>query len=119
MKKGCFIKSTILLTIFVAALTYIIQNKLDEWVITPAKKVFMPIIEDSYKKEFTYVQDSPEKDSLLKYISSYIKDFSFTDKSDSLNENFWIKLKSIITDSVITTSELEEIKKFLEIENEK
>ncbi len=119
MKKGCFVKSIIILTIFVAAIAYIIQYKLDEWVIKPAKKMFMPVVEKSFKEELSFIQDSPEKDSLLNSLSLYIEDLDILNESDSAQKIFWNQFKQITSDSIITKSELEEIKKILETENEK
>jgi hypothetical protein len=38
MKKGCFIKGVVIVTILIAAVVYIIQYKLDDWFFKPAKK---------------------------------------------------------------------------------
>ncbi len=119
MKKGCFIKSIIILTLFVAAITYIIQYKSEEWIVQPGKKMLMPLIEKEFIKNLMYVQESPERDSLFQIISIKLKEIDILKEKDSLKNNFFNKINMIVADSIVTTSELDEFQKFLELLNER
>lgn len=118
MKKGCFIKSIVILTIFVASITYIVQNKLDEWIIKPVKKIILPMVENSFSKEFEYVKDTPEKDSVLIYIRDFFEGIDFKTGNDSSKQEFWNAVKEIVSDSIITKLELEDLKKIPRLKNE-
>jgi hypothetical protein len=111
MKKGCFIKSIVILTIFVAAITYIIQYKSEEWIVTPGKKILTPVIEKAFLNDLQYVQESPEKDSLFKIVGSFIKEIDLLKENDSLKINFFNRINLIVADSIVTVSELDEFQK--------
>lgn len=111
MKKGCFIKSIIILTILVASITYIIQYKSEEWIVEPGKKILVPFIEKEYLKNLQYVKESPERDSLFILIGSRLKDIDILKEKDSLKINFFNTINLIIADSIVTASELDEFKK--------
>lgn len=111
MKKGCFIKSIIILTILVASITYIIQYKSEEWIVEPGKKILVPFIEKEYLKNLSYVEESPERDSLFILISTRIKDIDILKEKDSLKINFFNTISLIIADSIVTASELDEFQK--------
>lgn len=119
MRKGCFVKSIVILTIFVAAVTYIVQNHFEEWIAKPGKKILVPYIENRFVNEFEFVLDSPEKDSLLSFISSYLQKMDFTDNKDSTKKEFFSRINLIVADSIVTESEIEEIKNIFGIDNEK
>lgn len=108
MKKGCFIKSIFILTIFVAAITYIIQYKSEEWIIEPGKKILMPVLEKEYLKNLKYVKESPDRDSLFNLISLKLKEIDILKENDSLKINFFNKVNMIVADSIVTSSELDE-----------
>lgn len=110
----------VVLTITVAVVAYIFQYKLDEWIITPGKKVLMPAIEKGFKENFTFIAESAEKDSLMKFISSYIEKSDWTgEKHDSAKINFWNHINLIASDSIISFDEIEKLKNIFEIENER
>jgi hypothetical protein len=118
MKRGCFLKTIAILTIFVAAIAYIIQHKLDEWVIEPGKKLLLPKIEQGFADEFDFVTESVEKDSLLSIINKYVENIDFK-KTDSASSEFWIEIKNIVSDSVVDKTEIEMLKQFIRFKDEK
>lgn len=120
MRKGCFIKTIITLTIFVGVIAYIVQYKLDEWIMTPGKKILMPAIEKGFNEQFSFVEESAEKDSLIQFISNYFEKADWlTKNNDSAKINFWNNINLIAADSIVTGNELMHLKKIFEIENER
>jgi hypothetical protein len=119
MKKGCFVKSIVILTIFVAVLAYIVQYKFDEWIIEPGKKLLLPAVEKGFKDELAFVKHSTEKDTLLNLISSYIKSIDFKSADDSSKSDFWNKINEIVNDSMVTKKEVEDLNNLFRSENEK
>ena len=122
MKKGCFLRSIVILTIIIAAALYIIENKFDELFLEPGKKYLAEFVETGLKKDMEKIVDSPEKDSLSAMLKSYIdeikesKKITFSsDEGDSFKELF----DDVSKDSMITKNELEKISNLLEkIKNE-
>ena len=39
MRKGCFIKSVVFVTILIAVIIYLIEYKFDDWIVRPGKKL--------------------------------------------------------------------------------
>lgn len=114
MKKGCFIKGIIILTIIVAAVTYIFQNKFNDFIFTPGKKVILPIFINDFKKNLTYVKDGPRKDSLNLLIKNYLESSkNINELSDDSLKPFVREIYSIIADSIITSSELKNFNDFI------
>lgn len=115
MKKGCFVKSIIILTIITAGAIYLIKTNWKNWVINPGKKIAVNIAMDSVEDDLKFVQQSPARDSLMAELRLYLnkkleksneignKDFSFV--ADSLH--------AAEQDSIITESEYLKIKKML------
>ena len=60
MKKGCFVKSIILLTVLTAVLLYLINYKFNDIIINPGKNFII----NQVTQEMEFVKSSPEKDSL-------------------------------------------------------
>jgi hypothetical protein len=122
MKKGCFIRSIVIITILIAAALYIIENKFDEFFLEPGKKYLADLVEVGLKEDMEKIADSPEKDTLSIMLKSYLKEFKESKKfkisSDDL-DSFSELLNDTSKDSVITKNELEEISNLLEkIKNE-
>jgi len=117
MKKGCFLKTIAILTIFVAVIAYIIQHKLDEWVIEPGKKLLLPKIEQGFADEFDFVTESVEKDSLINILKKYVENIDF--KSDQKSSEFWLEIKKIVSDSVVDKTEIEMLQQFIRFKDEK
>jgi len=114
MKKGCFIKGIIFLTIVVASITYIVQNKFNDFIFKPGKKIILPIFVNDFKKNLNYVKDSPQKDSLDLMIEDYLDDAkNIKDLSDSSLKPLVREIYNITSDSVISSSELKNIKDFI------
>lgn len=116
MKKGCFLKVIAILTILVAAITYIIQNKFNEYLLGPSKKIIVPLFIENLSKNIKFVKESSQKDSLLTLVKNYANDVKDLEElSDDSIKDFIQKIQSISVDSVITNEELENIKKFIKI----
>ena len=114
MKKGCFIKGIIFLTIIVASITYIVQNKFNDFIFKPGKKIILPIFVNDFKKNLNYVTDSPQKDSLGLMIKDYLDDAkNIKALSDSSLKPLVREIYNITSDSVISTSELKNFKDFI------
>jgi hypothetical protein len=114
MKKGCFIKIVIVLTIVIAAIAYIIQNKFDDFIFQPGKKIIAPLFLKSFTSELKYVRDSPQKDSLKALVKSYIENAqNVKDLSEDSLKVFFRSIDYSIIDSVITNAELDNIRKLI------
>lgn len=117
MKPGCFLKSVIILTIIVAAITYIIQNK-SELILEPGRKVISRVFTDDWDKNFIYVKDTPEKNELKKVLKTYIDSLKPKNIPDDKEINaIAAMVQNAAADSIITDTELKEISqklKFLE-----
>ena len=119
MKKGCFVKSVVVLTIFIAAILYLIQNHLDT-IVKPGKKIIKNLALTDIEDNLAYVKSSPEKDSLLVLFDDYlskkldkIKNLSEKngDKTEINVDELLDQIKPyIINDSIIDAKELSEIK---------
>ena len=114
MKKGCFIKGVIILTIIVASVTYIIQNKFNDFIFKPGKKIILPIFVNDFKSKLNYIKDNPKKDSLNLMIKNYLEDAeNIKELSDDSLKPFVREIYGIISDSVITSSELKKLGEFI------
>ncbi|MBD3408582.1 MAG: hypothetical protein GF419_00090 [Ignavibacteriales bacterium] len=121
MKKGCFIKLVVVLTLLVAFALYVVQNKLDDWVLDPAKGYLADEATGALERELTFIEDSPAKDSLLSYFNRSMREAKFLkiEDFDTLRlENFGdsVALKSFeeslgyyAADSILTEAELERL----------
>jgi hypothetical protein len=116
MKKGCFIKVVIILTIVVASVTYIIQNKFNDFIFKPGKKIILPIFVNEFKNKLNAVKDSPQKDSLNLLLKNYIEHSkNISDLSDDSLKPLQIKINNIISDSIVSQNELQDIKDFINL----
>ncbi len=110
MKKGCFIKSVIILTIITAALLYIINNKFNQFIFNPGKKIII----EQINSDLDYVKDSPEKDSLKTLIKNYVENMrSVKNISDKSFKNFFDSVKVAIRDSIIDRREYKSLSRIL------
>ena len=116
MKKGCFIKVIVVLTILVAAVLYIIQNHLDDWVIGPAKEFFSELFVSGVDDELKFIVESREKDSLRVLLKNYLQDKFTSTKELSDKDINWLidSVKVVVIDSIITENDLNKIKKLIE-----
>ena len=121
MKKGCFIKTVIIGTVLIAAVVYIIENKLEDWVISPGKKFVLNKIVQNWDNELKYVYASPQKDSLKNLLNYYVENIeSLDDVADEDEKSLSEELNLVLKDSIITKDELTELTLFVKKEiNEK
>jgi len=121
MKKDCFIKSVIIITIIVAVIVYIIQYKIDDWFVKPGKKYLVQQISENWDTKAEFLKNSSYKDSvgiLLKYYLNNIE--SMGDIVNLDDDLFFAQFDVIIKDSIITDEELSKLTQILKKEeNEK
>jgi hypothetical protein len=117
MKKGCFIKIIIALTIVVAVILYILQNHLDDLIINPGKKLISDLIVSGVDNELNYIKETPEKDTLRFILKDYLKNKITETKEISDEDVDWLidSLKVFVTDSIITQNDLSRIKELINI----
>jgi hypothetical protein len=122
MKKGCFIKIIIVLTILVAAGLYLIQNyggKIKNMIVSKGKETVREYFINKYNTRFGYIKPSPERDSLELYMKKYFeKNFSDLDKindeSEEKIDSVLSSVEEIVNDSVVTKVEVNKIKKMID-----
>lgn len=116
MKKGCFVKIIVILTILVAAVLYIFQHHFDDWVVDPAKKFFSELFVSGLDEELKFVVETPEKDSLRAILKGYLQD-KFSETKELSNKDLdWLadSIKSITIDSIISKDDLDKINKLIQ-----
>ena len=121
MKKGCFIKSVVIVTIFVGVITYLIQNNFNNWFLEPGKKMLVQQIAENWKTEATFIKDSEQKDSVGILLQFYFKNIKTMEEVVNLeNDLFLSELEDVIEDSVVTDNEVTKLTQILKKEeNEK
>jgi len=112
MKKGCFLKIIIILTILIAAVLYVVENHFDDFIRNPGEKIIKDLVFKDVNREMEYVKNSPEKDSLKVMINSFI--YNKIHKEHKLNtgeiENIVDSVQEVLKDSTISAAELENLK---------
>lgn len=121
MKKGCFIKIIIILTILTAAIVYIVQNHFDELILKPGKKALAEMYIEEFDDKAVFIAESPEKDSLRQIVRSLVLSKMEKEKniSNESLKDFFDSISHTLNDSIITLSELEEINKIAGLQNER
>jgi predicted nucleic-acid-binding protein len=121
MKKGCFIKSVIAITILVGIVVYIVQYKLEEWLTEPANYLQITQLAENWDTKANFIRNSIQKDSLGVLLSSYFSNVeSMEDVVNWEEDLFLIGLQDAIDDSLITTDEISKLTLLLKKEkNEK
>jgi hypothetical protein len=110
MKKSCFIQVVIIVTILVAAAIYIIQYKLDDWFINPAKNILVSEVDKNWDNEVKHIEESVQKDSLRSLMLYYIKNVKSMEEVVNLDEENFIKeFGVVIEDSIITDEEISQL----------
>ncbi|MEO8399208.1 MAG: hypothetical protein ABI550_05250, partial [Ignavibacteriaceae bacterium] len=110
MKKGCFIKVIIILTIVVAAIVYLIQNKFSDFIFKPGKKIISGMIFNDWENKLKNVKSSSEKDSLKKMFKSFVDKIETPDHLDDPSfEKMIDSFQHSFDDSVISEEELKNI----------
>jgi len=115
MKKGCFVKSIITLTVITAVIIYLVKNHWNDWVVTPGKKFVVNTAMNSVKDDLESLDNSPFKDSLEVDLKNYLtKKF---EKTQTITDNdlaFIVdSIQSAASDSIITKEEYLNIKQIL------
>ena len=112
MKKGCFLKVIIILTILIAAALYVLENHFDDFIRKPGEKIINDLVFNDVNREMEFVKNSPEKDSLKVLINSFI--FNKIHKEHRLSsgeiENIVDSIKSALKDSTISPVEIDNLK---------
>ncbi|MDH3269378.1 MAG: hypothetical protein OEM46_11045 [Ignavibacteria bacterium] len=107
MKKGCFIQSVIIVTIIIAVIIYIIEYKLDDWLVKPGKKLILSEVSKNWEKETAYIEASVEKDSLKSLMNYYLENIKTMEDIVNLEEDIFLsQFKIAIEDSLITDNEI-------------
>ena len=122
MKKGCFLKIIIILTIFIAAILYIVENHFDDFIRKPGEKIIKNLVFKDFNTAMKHVKNSPEKDSLKILINSYISNKMH--KEHKINtgeiEDIVDSVEEVLKDSTISPTELKNLKSiFLKEVNER
>jgi hypothetical protein len=73
MKKGCFLKSIIILTILIAAVLYLVEHNYKDLIVNPGKGILKGIALKEVNKRFDNVKETPEKDSLEQLINNFVE----------------------------------------------
>jgi hypothetical protein len=120
MKKGCFVRAIIIITILTAALLYIVKHKFHDLIFIPGKHVVI----SKLNKKLDFLKDSPEKDSLKILIDDYVNNIKDTkDINDESIQAFADSLSNIVQDGVVNKTELrnfsEIVKKQINSSNER
>ncbi|MCH7973449.1 MAG: hypothetical protein IIA48_03855 [Bacteroidetes bacterium] len=107
MKKGCILKTIFFLTIFVAVVLYIIQQKFGDLIDSPETEFILPFINNNITEKLKFIKDSPQKIDFEKMVEDvksgieYIKELP-SDQINKISETF----DDIFSDSIITENEL-------------
>lgn len=141
MKKGCFIKLIIIVTILVAAALYVIKTHFNDFVVKPGKNFLKELTLKNINEQLAPIKNTPEKDSLKVLINKYVEnkinninffsgsdqndekdvniDFSFSEPSEKSKIKAQVKLIAdsldlFLKDNLIDKEELLKIKEILE-----
>ena len=110
MRKGCFIKSVVIVTILIAVIIYLIEYKFDDWVVRPGKKLILSEVAKNWENEDEFITESVEKDSLRALMRNYLKNIKTFEEVVNLDEiNFLKELDLASEDSLITENELSKL----------
>lgn len=114
MKKGCFLKLVFVITILIASVLYIVQNKFDDIFLNPGKKLITELIEDNWESELGYITGTEEKDSLKSLLHFYVDGIkTVSEISENKHEELLELLEITFNDSLITKKELSELTKIV------
>ncbi len=112
MKKGCFLKIIIILTIFIAVVLYIFENHFDDFILKPGENIIKDLVFNDINKKMEFVRNTPEKDSLKVLINRFV--YNKLHKEHKLNneefEDLIDSVSSALNDSVISINELDNLK---------
>jgi hypothetical protein len=110
VKKSCFIQAVVIITIFIAAAVYIIQYKLDDWFIKPAKKFLISEAVKNWGSETSHISDSVQKDSLRSSMIYYFENIKSMEDVVNLDwEKYLKEFHLVIEDRAITDEEISKL----------
>ena len=111
MKKGCFLKIIIILTILIAVVLYVVENHFDDLIRKPGEKIIKDLVFKDVNREMEFVKSSPEKDSLKSLINSYVFEKIHNEHrfNSSEIENLVDSVKAVLKDSTISSYELKHL----------
>jgi hypothetical protein len=110
IRKSCFLRAIIILTILTAVILYLVTQKFNEVVLNPGKSLIISQI----NRDLDYVKDSPQKDSLKLLIKGYILGIKKVNNiSNESVGRFIDTLKTALKDSVIDEREYKTLYKIL------
>jgi len=110
MRKGCFIKAVIIITILTAVIFYWIDHEGKEFLFQQGKSLAKKYIVDDFENQFNFIKDSPQKDSLETVLNNTLFNLEkFRDLSDKELDIIYSKFKVSLNDSIITSTELKEL----------
>ncbi len=122
MKKGCFVKIIIVLTVIVAAALFLIQNYGDELIFKPGEKFIKSLVFKDVTKQLEYVRETPEKDSLKALLDNFIHARVRNKEEIKINseeiESLVDSVEIFLKDSLITDNEIEKVKRLFDNLNE-
>lgn len=118
MKKGCFVKIIIVLTIVLAVVLFLLQNYFDDIILKPGEKFIKGIVFNGLNKEMEDVKESPEKDSLRVLMDNFVHRKLTAHEEIKVNseelESLIDSVKTAFEDSLVTWDEIDKIKKWFE-----
>jgi hypothetical protein len=117
MKKGCFIKFIIGLTIITAAILYILQNYFNEFILNPGREFIKDQVISSLDDDMKNVKNSIQKDSLKILLTAFIDEELDSTKEFSNRHFDWLQetVEEVSRDSLINTNELKQIEQLLNL----
>jgi hypothetical protein len=117
MKKGCFIKFIIGLTIITAAILYILQNYFNEFILNPGREFIKDQVISSLDDDMKNVKNSIQKDSLKILLTAFINEELDSTKEFSNRHFDWLQetVEEVSRDSLINTNELKQIEQLLNL----
>ena len=112
MRKGCFLKIIITLTILIAVVLFIVENHFDDFIRKPGEKIIKDLVFKDVNREMEFVKNTPEKDSLKSLIDNFI--YNKLHKEHRINTEEIADLidsvKMVLKDSVINSAEIGKLK---------
>jgi len=114
MRKSCFLKSVVILTILIGGLVYIIQYKIADWFVKPGKEFIVNEAIKNLDDELIYIPDLANKDSLKSLAEYFFKNVkSFKEIVNLEKEIFMEEFQRTIADSIITDNEISNLTSIL------
>jgi hypothetical protein len=112
MKKGCFLKIVIIITILIAAILYIFENHFNDFILKPGENIIKDIVFKDINTKMKFVKATPEKDSLSVLINNFIHNKIHKEhKLESKElEVLTDSVETVLRDSLVSRNELDHLK---------